>query len=198
MTIRSFIAVDPSPEVLSRIAAAIKGLESETRGFRWVRPEGIHLTLRFLGGVEEEILSKIGGRVEQLVRGEGPISLTASGLGFFPNPSRPRVVWVGLQGETARLMGVQRKVEEAVYDLPVHQERERGFTPHITVARIADFHSCSGIARVLEAARSADFGDFTVGSLILYKSDLTPQGAKYTKLREFKLGGTIHGDYSPK
>lgn len=188
MKIRSFIAVDPSPEVTAKIDETIRKLEPQTRGFRWVRPEGIHLTLRFLGEVEEEVLETISQRIEQLARDCEPISLTASGIGFFPDPVRPRVVWVGLQGDLSRLEGLQKEVHEAVRELPVHQEKERGFTPHLTVARIADFHKASGIARILEAAKSAEFGDFRIKTVILYKSNLTPQGAKYTKLKEFKLG----------
>ena len=190
MKVRSFIAVDPSPEVMAKIVEAIRKLEPQTRGFRWVHPEGIHLTLRFLGEVEEEVLETISQRLEQLAQSKEPISLTVSGIGFFPDPSRPRVVWVGLQGELDRLERLQREIHEAVRDLPVHQENERGFAPHLTIARIPDFHRASGIARILEAAKSAEFGDFRVATLILYKSRLTPQGARYTKLKEFKLGRT--------
>jgi 2'-5' RNA ligase len=188
MKIRSFIAVDPSPEVTAKIAETIRKIEPQTRGFRWIHPEGIHLTLRFLGEVEEEVLETISQRIEQLTESKEPISLTASGIGFFPDPSRPRVVWIGLQGDLDRLERLQREIHEAVRGLPVHQEKERGFTPHLTVARIPDFHKASGIVRILEAAKSAEFGNFSVETVILYKSNLTPQGAKYTKLKEFKLG----------
>lgn len=188
MKTRSFTAVDPSPEVLARIAEVAKRLEPKTQGFRWVRSDGIHLTLRFLGAVEEDTLLKIQERLQQLAESSEPISLTANGLGFFPNPSRPRIVWVGLEGETERLQALQNGVETAVRDLPVHQEKGRGFTPHLTIARIPDFQRASGMARVLEAAKSAEFGGFQVEEVILYKSDLTPQGAKYTKLKSFKLG----------
>jgi 2'-5' RNA ligase len=194
MKTRSFIAVDPSPEVLARIAGVIKKLEPQTHGFRWVGPDGIHLTLRFLGGLEEETLLKIQERLEQLAGGESTISLSASGMGFFPDPLRPRVVWVGLSGETDRLKTLQSKVDEvvreAVRDLPVHEEKGRNFTPHLTVARIPDFRKASGVAQVLAEAKRSEFGPFPVDSLILYKSDLTPGGARYTKLKSFKLGRT--------
>ncbi len=188
MKIRSFIAVDPPPEVLDKIADMIESLEKQTRGMRWVNPDGIHLTLRFLGEVDEEVFPEIESRLKQLALGEGPISLTASGLGFFPDPARPRIVWVGLGGETDRLESLGKKVNEAFRDLPVHPEEAREFKPHITVARIADHHRASGIARILEKGKGAQFGSFSVNTLILYKSNLTPDGARYTKLKEFKLG----------
>ena len=191
MKIRSFIAVDPSSEVTAKINNVLKDLEGQTRGVRWVHSDGLHLTLRFLGEIEKEVLDAIQEKISQLVTEESPISLQASGIGFFPNASRPRVVCVGLKGETEKLEAVQKKIRRAVADLPVHREKEREFSPHITLARIADFHRASGVARILEAAKSADFGDFEVKALILYKSRLTPQGSRYTKLQEFSFGRSL-------
>ncbi len=187
MKIRSFIAVDPSAEVIRNLSSTVQSLEKRTTGFRWVRPEAIHLTLRFLGEIEEELIATIDGRLAQLAGSFGPISLEASGLGFFPGPEKPRIVWAGLEGDVKRLSELQIQVQQAVADLPVHEEKERGFTPHLTLARIPNFRSASGVPAVLQTASEARFGAFTVDRLLLYKSRLTPEGARYTKLKDYPL-----------
>jgi len=187
---RAFIAVDPSSEVLRRLGDAIRALEKKTRGFRWVRSEGIHLTLRFLGEIDEETLAAVDERLKQLAPSCEPIPLSASGLGFFPGPEKPRIVWAGLAGGEGRLSDLQGRVHQLVEDLPVHPEKDREFTPHLTLARIPNFRAASGVSAILQAASEARFGEFTVDRLFLYKSRLTPEGARYTKLKEYPLGRT--------
>ncbi|HSA59280.1 MAG TPA: RNA 2',3'-cyclic phosphodiesterase [bacterium] len=187
MKIRSFIAADPSEEVLRNLSSTVQSLAKRTVGFRWVRPEAIHLTLRFLGEIEEEMIATIDGRLAQLAGSFEPMSLEAAGLGFFPGPEKPRIVWAGLTGEIDRLADLQRHVQETVEDLSVHQEKDRAFAPHLTLARIPNFRGASGVSAVLKAASEARFGAFTVDRLFLYKSRLTPEGASYTKLKEYPL-----------
>lgn len=187
MTIRSFIAVDPSPEVVRRLAESVRILERKTTGFRWARPEAMHLTLRFLGEIEESVVNEIDGRLTQLALSASPMSLKVSGLGFFPGPEKPRIVWAGLEGEVDRLAELQGRVHAAVSDLPVHQEKEREFRPHLTLARIPNLRGSAGVSEVLKASPGADFGGFVADRIFLYKSRLTPEGASYTKLKEYLL-----------
>jgi len=190
--IRSFIAVDPSAEVAARLAAFVDRLSKETKGFKWVEAEGIHLTLRFLGEVDEDVLKSVVERLKIASLEGGPLSLRVHGIGFFPSAQRPRVVWAGLEGDVDRLISIQDKVEKALEGLEIHQEEKRGFKPHLTLARVKDPRMATGVARILqsilELPNDADFGEFYVKSLVLYKSDLTPMGARYTKLGEFHLG----------
>lgn len=187
MSIRSFIAVDPSPEVSEHLGSFIQRLSKETKGFKWVDPEAIHLTLRFLGDVEPSTLETLKDRLPQAVSGLAPISLQARGVGFFPNAQRPRVVWAGLEGEVEKLKALQARVAEAVEGFDVKPEEDRDVTPHLTLARVKDPQSAVGVARILQAGRESDFGEFVVSSVILYKSDLTPSGARYTKLETFQF-----------
>lgn len=189
MKIRAFIAVDPPDPVVEEIVKFLSRLEKETRGVRWVNPDGVHLTLRFLGGVEAETLAQIQSRMKRVAEGFGPFSLCPSGLGFFPHISRPRIVWVGLTGETERLKALQSAVAEGVADLPVKPEEKRDFHPHLTLGRIRDFHQISGLVKIVEEGKGWEPSEFRVGEIILYKSDLTPKGARYTKLGTFLLGG---------
>lgn len=184
--IRAFVAVDPAPEVARKIGEFIRAMERETRGMRWVGSHGIHVTLRFLGALEEDTLDEVKKRLTQLGELGGPIELQAAGIGFFPKPERPRVVWIGLNGEVDRLVMVQQKVTASIADLPLAKEEGHEFQPHLTVARIADTWHVRGLNR-LTAAQATDFGRFSVAELHLYKSDLTPTGSTYTKLASFPL-----------
>lgn len=188
MRVRSFIAVDPSPEVVGRIGEMIRLLAKQTHGFRWVDPAGMHLTLRFLGEVEPSVMEVITERLSAIARSGVPFRLNAKEIGFFPSIERPRVVWAGLEGEVDRFISLQAAVEEAVRGLSVHQEKERAVTPHLTIARIKDFRTMTGVAKILQVGKGAAFGEFLVEKIALYKSSLTPQGARYTKLGEFLLG----------
>lgn len=186
MDVRSFIAVDPSKKLREGVLAFVEQLRSETKGVKWA--DSFHLTLRFLGGVEEGLLQTIKDRLTRVAVRHRPFSLEVGGIGVFPNPARPRVVWLGLEGETERLIALQRDVAEAVSDLPVHPEEKREFRPHLTLGRIRDPREVKGLDYLLKA-EAPDLGGFRVEELILFKSDLTPKGARYTKIETFKLGG---------
>lgn len=187
MGIRSFIAVDPSDEVANRLADFVRRLSKETKGFRWLEPHALHLTLRFLGDVEEKVLKSVDEGLKIVSSETSPIALQVRGVGFFPSVQRPRVVWAGLEGEVEKLSNLQALVEEVLKGFPVHEEEKRPFTPHLTLARAKDPQAAVGVAKILQHGKGADFGEFTVRSLILYKSRLTPQGSEYSKLEEFNF-----------
>lgn len=185
--IRSFVAAPVPSPLADSIGRFVQGVEKGTRGIRWVRPEGIHITLRFLGGVTEEVLKEVSTRLKQLEREATPIRLAVRGVGFFPNASSPRIAWVGLEGELDRLAALKGRVAEAVRGLDVAPEEGRAFRPHLTIGRIRDPHQVSGLDTVLEEAVGVDFGAFVIDHLVLFKSELTPGGARYTNLATFPL-----------
>jgi len=187
MTIRAFIAVDPSPEIVRRITEKIRVWEPKTKGFRWVRPEALHLTLRFLGEVDEATLAQVDERLGQLVPTLPSMSLSVEGVGFFPNPEKPRVAWAGLTGDCGPLEELQKKIHEAVSNLSVHPEKDREFSPHLTLARIPNWRGSSGVNELLKASPEWTLGSFSVDRVFLYKSRLTPEGASYSKLKEYFL-----------
>lgn len=189
MGTRSFIAIDPSPEVAEQLLRAIDRMRQGSGGIRWMRDDQLHLTLRFLGSVDEEILEQISSRLEPLARKFSPLPLHVRGIGFFPSPDRPRIVWVGINGAIETLVRLYEGVELAVQGLTPVSKQDRAFRPHITIGRVHEPHKRYGMSRILTIGEVVDFGEFIADQLILYKSDLTPRGARYTKLGTFQLGG---------
>ncbi len=183
-TLRLFTALELPAPVRRQLADLITALSTALpRGsVRWVRPEGVHLTLKFYGEVGGDKLASLQAVVQQAALGVAPLKLELSGLGTFPNPSRPRVIWAGLEGDIARLKALQRAVVSASERLGYSPEA-RGFTPHLTLGRAepgwrpADRQSLEdAIARLGPGVRGA----FTADTLVLMRSDLRPGGAVYT------------------
>src|SRR4029453_8468705 len=185
--IRSFIAFEIPQEIRERIHEAFPRVRRQMSGIKWVEPQGMHLTLRFLGPVEEGLLQdSIAPLLEKISGEEALFPLELKGVGVFPSVTKPRVFWLGMDDGLGRLKRLQVKIESAVSKFPVHQE-ERTFHPHLTLGRIKVHDRKNPWSRVLEEYEKIDFGSFPAAHVILFKSELTRAGAVYTKLREFPL-----------
>lgn len=184
---RLFVALQIPSAVRGNLDALIKELRalepaSSTKKSRWVRPENLHVTLKFIGETSPEKLEAIGAALSA-VHSVQPIELRFRGLGFFPNEKRARVLWVGIEAppSLAAIAGdVDLNLEKAGF-----RREDRAFTPHLTLARLQP----PGIAQELHAAvqgRAArDFGVLHTGEFHLIESKLKPSGAEYTTLRSF-------------
>jgi 2'-5' RNA ligase len=182
--IRSFIAVDLSAPVraaLQRLRDQFAQLRCEVR---WVRVEGVHVTLKFLGWVEPARLERIRMTLAAAAAGQPALRVRARGLGAFPNLRRPRVLWVGLEG--AGLSRLAACVEEAMSRLDFEPEK-RGFTPHITLGRVNGMRGWSNVEELFKAHLSDDFGECIVDAVTIYRSTLHPDGAVYTPLWTIQL-----------
>ena len=187
--IRAFLAADPPPEILERIAAIQRELKKTVQGsIAWVRPEGIHLTLKFFGNIAPEQAEVIVTEVRRAVSGTSPLSLCGRSLGVFPDLRRPRVIWLGLDGDVARLTAMQEKIEAGLETRGFARE-ERSFRAHLTLARIKDGRGLVGLEQALKNPRFQEAGDFVVDKLTLFRSELTPKGAIYTRLATFPFAG---------
>ena len=184
--IRSFIAIDFPQATREKLVAIQEQLKQSRAGVRWVKPAGIHLTLKFLGNIHPVQVDDIAAAVAQLVRDEPPITLCAAGLGAFPSHRKPRVIWVGLQGEVDRLANIQADLEKALEPLGFAREG-RGFRPHLTIGRVKDRHRLQSLIEAMSTAELPEFNSFDANEIILYKSDLRPTGAIYTKLHRMPL-----------
>ncbi len=184
--IRSFIAIDLPQETREKLAAIQEQLKQSRAGVRWVKPASIHLTLKFLGDILPAQVDEIAAAVELLVRDEPPITLCAGGLGGFPSPRKPRVIWVGLRGEVERLANIQAGLEKALESLGFTREG-RGFRPHLTIGRVKDRHRLQPLIEAMSTLELPEFNSFDADEIILYKSDLRPTGAIYTKLHRMPL-----------
>jgi len=184
--IRLFIALPlekPAEEMLGRVVGDLR-----TCGGRvsWVRAENIHLTVKFLGDTEEDNVSRIAERLDEVSKDHRPVSVTIDRLGGFPNLSRPRVIWAGIEGDIEVLDLIAAEVDRRMQSLGWDLEK-RGFKPHLTLGRVRDTH---GLERLTDRIRDYKL-DATVvllDRLTLFKSTLTPQGAIYERLHESMLG----------
>ena len=186
MMIRSFIAIDFPDEIRKALEAIQKELKQCRAGVRWVKPSSIHLTLKFLGNIQPAQVDDIGLTVAQEIRDHPPITLRPVGLGAFPNLRKPRVLWVGLEDEVQKLKGLQARVENALEPLGFAREK-RGFRPHLTIGRVKDRRRLQSLVDTIAALDVPPFDSFDVTEIILYKSDLRPTGAIYTKLHRMPL-----------
>lgn len=186
--IRAFIAIPLSAQIIARLEDVQRKLRALPADVKWVRTESIHLTLKFLGNIEEDMVERISHAVQRGVQGFKPWSVGIRTLGTFPTMRDPRVVWVGLQDSTGQLVMMQERVEHELYQLGFERE-SRPFTPHLTLGRVRSPRGKQDLVCSLIDERETDLGVFEVHRVVLFKSDLQRSGAVYTELREFGLGG---------
>ena len=188
-TIRAFLALDPPPEVLRKIADIQGTLRKNIQGaLSWVRPEGIHLTLKFFGNLAAKDVSAVSEVVAGQAAGARPLNLEAKGLGVFPDTRRPRVLWLGICGEVERLIALQQAIDRGLETRGFARE-QRPFRAHLTLARIKSPRGLEGLDSVIAGKGSESAGKFMATGLTLFKSDLTPKGAIYTTLGYFPFQG---------
>jgi 2'-5' RNA ligase len=193
--LRAFIAVELDlslRQALGNIQAQLRNqlrrtLSPDVR-IQWVRPESIHLTLKFLGDIPEERVPDIQAVLSRVAGGHVRFAAQAEGLGVFPDARSPRVLWVGLTTHADALTRLAADVETALDGIGFPPEG-KPFHPHLTLARIKEQSRAVGRAladsRVLEQA--APVGAVAVNAIALMKSELTPSGSLYEKLREVPL-----------
>ncbi len=180
-SIRSFVAIDLSETVRRQIGALIQELRKSEAQVGWARVEGIHLTLKFLGNVAPELIEEMKPALAREAAKTGPIRIEAAGCGAFPGIQSPRVIWVGLRGEIAPLADLARRLEEALVPFGFAPEA-RPFKPHLTVGRVKGRARLQALQQMLLAHVGFSAEPFDAAQIVLYKSDLRPDGARYTPL----------------
>ena len=150
---------------------------------KWVRPENIHLTLKFLGNINPADIDNIGGAMVDAVGEIKTFNLVAGGIGVFPGINRPRVIWVGLKGQIQLLFAMQRLLEDNLAALGYKKEK-RPFKGHLTLGRFKQSVNPNTIRRVLQEFGNLAIEEFTARRVIFYKSDLKPTGAVYSQLQQ--------------
>ncbi len=183
--LRLFIAARPPDALLRGLDELSRQLGSRGDGVKWVRSGGVHLTLKFLGSVDETMVRAVDEAAAPCARGVGEIPLSVGRVGVFPDMRRPRVVWVGLSGDVERLQAVQEALEEACFALGFPKEG-RPFRPHLTLGRVKDRLSVDTMKKI-EQSKDVVLGDMVVDAIELIKSDLLPSGAVYTTLSHYPL-----------
>jgi len=191
--VRTFIAIVLGREVHEALGEVIGRLRACPGGEagRWVKPESIHLTLKFLGDVPATKLEAVYAAVQRACATVPPFEMYVEGVGCFPNVRKPRVVWAGVREETGRLAALQKAVEREMAKEGFAPE-ERPFTPHLTLARIkerADRAEIEALGSAVSQERFALATPVGVKEVYVMKSDLRPEGAIYTPLFRAPLAG---------
>ncbi|MEA1946348.1 MAG: RNA 2',3'-cyclic phosphodiesterase [Thermodesulfobacteriota bacterium] len=180
-TIRTFIAIELPEKIIYTIGKVQEKIKSYGLKIRWVRPANIHLTLKFLGDIKEADTEKIARAVSESVTGYNPISLTVKGIGVFPGIKRPRVLWLGVSKQFDLLTALQRTLDEKLETIGFPKE-ERPFKGHLTLGRIKAKIDPKRLNDILKEFTKFESEQFFADRIILYKSELKPKGAVYTKL----------------
>ena len=181
--IRSFLAIEINKGVISRIAAIQEEFKNKLSMVKWVKPENMHLTLLFFGSISLEELDRIKEVLSNSIPGIKPFSIRLKSLGTFPDPSRPRVLWVGVREGSDSLESLYKRVRDSLKFMKI-KEAEREFHPHLTLGRFKSPRVNRELRSLLGEYRDFEFGEDVVDRVILFKSDLKPDGPIYTKLKE--------------
>ena len=188
--IRSFIAIELPEEVrggLARLRSELK--RNEHKFVKWVNPDGLHLTLKFLGNIPSKRVTEIINVIEEVTQGVSAFHLEISGLGAFPSLRQARVFWVGIGGEVDKLSKLQQNIDSALAVLGFAKE-ERPFVPHLTLARLRPGASPlerRSFGELVDPTIFEDKYHIEVGAVSLMRSQLTPAGAVYTRLSTVEL-----------
>lgn len=183
-TARAFVAIELPETIKAELTRAQSLLrKGGERAVKWVGPEGLHITLKFLGNIEAERVAEIQSAMSAACLGMSPFTLCLSQLGVFPSYHRPRVLWVGLAGETGKLVRLQQGVDVVL--LAQGFPREKNFTPHITLGRVRERATPGdrvGIGRLMAETKLEAGEAWEVKGISLMRSILRPEGALYSRL----------------
>jgi 2'-5' RNA ligase len=185
--LRLFIAIDTPAAVKQRMALLRDDLARRTRDVRWEATGKFHCTLRFLGNVERSRLGSIEQQVESAASGIPPLSLSYSGIGFFPDSTSPRIIWVGIRENGGDLSRLQESVSEGLSALGFIPE-ERPFHPHVTLGRVGSGREARGLIEIVET-RTFEHPPAIVPAVEIMQSVLRPRGSEYAVLRSIPLTG---------
>jgi 2'-5' RNA ligase len=176
--------MDVPEEVQRNIAQVMKELAPAALGARWVRAEGMHVTLKFIGQGPTEIVERVKTSLADL-RSAAAVEMDFRGVGCFPNERRPRVLWAGMEA-SPNLAELAAEIERRLSTLGIPRE-ERAFRPHLTLARFKEPQSQRRLAEAMQKLSSREFGATRTGEFHLYESKLRPSGAEYARLATFKF-----------
>lgn len=190
MEIRSFIAIELPPRFRLGLREVQDKLKPESRGTaKWVDPDGIHLTLKFLGNIREDSIEAITRAMATAATGITPFCLKTSRVGCFPNLKNPRVVWVGLDGDPEQLLVLKQRLDSELKPLGFPTD-ERAFTPHLTLARLRNQASAlerEQMGKLISDIKLERVYQMSVESLSLMRSHLTREGSIYNRVSSASL-----------
>ncbi|HEY6945909.1 MAG TPA: RNA 2',3'-cyclic phosphodiesterase [Candidatus Acidoferrum sp.] len=181
---RLFVALEIPSEVRQNLVTLLVSLRAVTKEPRWVRPENLHVTLKFLGEVAEAKVDAVRSALA-VIRSDDAVALEFRGLGFFPNEKQPRVLWAGMEAST-NLKTLAGDIEGAMEKLGIPCEK-REFSPHLTLARFEHPRLPAAVRKLIADNQQREFGSLQTKEFHLIQSKLKPSGAEYTTLASFRF-----------
>ena len=190
--VRSFIAIPVPSERIEALEQSVKHLDEEIgRHVRWVRPEGIHLTLKFMGDIPAATAERVLEELLPVTAGFNSFQLSISGLGVFPNSRRPRVLWAGLDGGLKSLSELHMAVDEAVEKLGLPKD-QRPFSPHLTLGRVRHDAAEGQLQKIGEVMSSTEIPSvpaWPADTVNLMRTELDPAGSRHYLMGSAPIGG---------
>ena len=181
MAIRTFLALDLNDSVLDALQAVRAAVPKGAGNIRWTRRENLHVTLHFLGDVEDDVIPDVCGATAEVARQVAPFHFDLGGVAARPSRGPLRMIWANVTDPTGELAVLHELLGEALAGIGMRTEM-RQFRPHITLARIRGGRDSAVIRRAAESFAEEDFGRQLVGEVVVYSSQLTPEGPIYTSL----------------
>lgn len=182
---RCFVAIEIPDAVTAAITAASEPLRSQLEDVRWVKPHNLHLTLRFLGEIDDAMAKSTASELRRRIGGHERFTLALSGFGAFPSPRRPSVLWAGIEASDV-LSRLQSDCEAAVGEAGAEPEK-KSFRPHVTIGRVRRGKKTGDIGEALSDSSSGLGGVFPVDRVVLVRSTLAPSGSIYETLDALAL-----------
>jgi RNA 2',3'-cyclic 3'-phosphodiesterase len=186
--LRAFLAIDPPSSLRPALSRVQEELKKSGADVRWVPVGNIHITLKFFGQIPEAQVEAIVAAAEEIARWQQPFALKVTGAGAFPSVKNPRVVWLGLEGDLNVMGGFYRQLETAFAGLGFPPE-DRPFAPHLTLGRVKSPRNRVDLSRCLTMLPPLESEPFQIREIVLYRSNLSPQGATYLPLKVIPLAG---------
>lgn len=183
-TLRCFIAVLLSDEIREKAVKVEEKLRSTNADVKWVEAENLHITLRFLGNITEELLEEIKAIMNEAKENFPPTKVRLKGVGGFPDSRRPRVIWIG--GEEGHLARLASFLEERIVKLGIPPEKP--FKLHLTLGRVRSPRGVDKLSRMMRELEDIEIGEMEVEKISLMQSTLSPSGPRYSVLYEVHLG----------
>ncbi|MBI5184852.1 MAG: RNA 2',3'-cyclic phosphodiesterase [Nitrospinae bacterium] len=184
--VRAFIAISLPPHVQELGVQVRERFRECEASISWVQPQNVHLTIKFLGNVEEEKIGPIGKALEKAIGGARAFSMNINEVGVFPNIKFPRVIWMGVDEPTRTLINLENRISAEMETLGFPKE-EKKFTPHITLGRIKSHKGKNKLMEIIQSQRMLYCDEALVEDVKLYKSELKPTGAVHSVLASFSL-----------
>jgi len=189
--IRSFLAFELPPPIREALIDLFAKVRRISLDAKWVRPEGIHLTVVFMGSVREDDIPVMAEFIGGVCSSYGPFTMGLKGMGCFPNSRRPRVLWLGVEGSLERMSRLRNEIQKGLVPFGIREE-DRDFRPHLTLARFkTPFGKTGELEKLMTEHRGLTSPACSLNELVLFRSDLRPGGAVYTKLRSWQMSGTL-------